>query len=79
MCVWCVCVCKHTCVCKYTCVCGSWVLYVPCVSMYICIHAYCAVQSRFAVLRIPEWTASRLESTVSTLAEVSNINHADHR
>ena len=29
-------------------------------------------QSWFAVIRVPEWTTSTLESTISTLAEVSN-------
>ena len=45
------------------------------VRTYVRIYVYiylCVVQSRFAVIRVPEWTTSTLESTVSTLAEVSN-------
>ena len=29
-------------------------------------------QNQFVVIRVPEWTTSTLESTISTLAEVSN-------
>ena len=36
------------------------------------------IQSRLAVIRVPEWITSTLESTISTLAEVSNQSLVFH-
>ena len=66
----CVCVCARVRACDlHLCICNA---YMACtyVCMYVCMHISLH-RVGFAVIRVPEWTTSTLESTVSTLAEVS--------